>query len=209
METRDLIKAMAADAAPVGPGFTARWVLAVGLAMAVAVAVFAALLRPRADLAEVLFTPRFGFKLAVVVLLALTAVPVLRSVARPSGRVGVALAVVPVVLLAGVAVEWLALPEGTRWAAMIGQHNRACLGLVTLIGLGPLAVFLGFLRQGAPTDLRRAGALAGLAAGGISASLYALHCTDDSVLFVAVWYLGAILGLAALGAILAPRFARW
>jgi len=36
----------------------------------------------------------------------------------------------------------------------------------------------------APTDLTRTGALAGLVAGGISATAYAFHCMDDSLPFV-------------------------
>jgi hypothetical protein len=78
-----------------------------------------------------------------------------------------------------------------------------------LIGLGPLAVFLAALRHGAPTRPRLAGAVAGLLAGGIAATFYAAHCTDDSPLFVATWYSIAIAGLVALGAICGRRVARW
>jgi hypothetical protein len=51
--------------------------------------------------------------------------------------------------------------------------------------------------------------LAGLAAGGISAFVYVLHCTDDSLAFVALWY-GLTLALCtAVGALLGPRLLRW
>jgi len=45
-------------------------------------------------------------------------------------------------------------------------------------------------------------AAAGLVAGGLSAALYATHCTDDSPLFVATWYTIAIAAVTVLGAIL-------
>ena len=65
------------------------------------------------------------------------------------------------------------------------------------------------LRHGAPTRPVLAGAVAGLAAGGLAAAFSAAHCTDESPLFVATWYTIAIAMLAALGAMLAPRVARW
>ena len=46
-------------------------------------------------------------------------------------------------------------------------------------------------------------------AGGFSATLYALHCVDDSPLFVAAWY-GLGTGLvAAAGAALGPKVLKW
>ena len=211
MDTERLIKAMAADAGPAGPGFAARWAWAVVAAVVVAAAVFAGLLTPRADLATAATTPRFMLKLGVMAVLALTAVPLLPRLARPGaalGRRALALAAAPLLLAAGLVVEWNVL-DGDCGAALMGRHNLACVGLVTLIGLGPLAVFLAFLRQGAPTAPARAGALAGLASGGIAATLYALHCTDDSPFFVLAWYGLALAALTALGALLAPKVARW
>jgi len=52
-------------------------------------------------------------------------------------------------------------------------------------------------------------AFAGLVAGGISAVAYALHCTDDSLPFVALWYGGTIVVCTLAGAALGPRLLRW
>ena len=65
------------------------------------------------------------------------------------------------------------------------------------------------MRTVAPTDLARAGAFAGLISGGVSAMAYALHCTDDSLPFVAVWYVGTIALCTFAGAIFGPRLLRW
>jgi len=65
------------------------------------------------------------------------------------------------------------------------------------------------VRQMAPTDLVRAGALAGMVAGAVSAVAYAFHCTDDSLPFVALWYGGTIALCTLAGATLGPRLLRW
>jgi hypothetical protein len=61
----------------------------------------------------------------------------------------------------------------------------------------------------APTDLRRTGALVGLIAGSVSATAYALHCVDDSLPFVALWYGGTIFLCTLAGVVLGPRLLRW
>jgi hypothetical protein len=118
-------------------------------------------------------------------------------------------AAAPVLIALGVIFELAVLPPGTWPAKLIGTNGMACLIFITLIGLGPLAMFLLALRYGAPMNPAGAGAVAGLLAGGIAAGLYAIHCTDDSPLFVATWYTIAILLLAIIGAAAAYRFVRW
>ena len=73
----------------------------------------------------------------------------------------------------------------------------------------PFAAVIWAVCQAAPTNLTRAGALAGLTAGGISAMAYAFHCTDDSVPFVVLWYGGTIAACTLAGAYLGPRLLRW
>jgi hypothetical protein len=58
-------------------------------------------------------------------------------------------------------------------------------------------------------DLTRTGAFVGLVAGGISATGYALHCTSDSLPFIALWYGGTIALCTLAGAALGPRLLRW
>jgi hypothetical protein len=54
-----------------------------------------------------------------------------------------------------------------------------------------------------------AGAVGGLLAGGLGAMLYASHCTDDSPLFVALWYVVAIALVAVVGALAGRLVLRW
>ena len=81
------------------------------------------------------------------------------------------------------------------------------LTLSTLIAFpaGLLAAF----RRGAPVHLRRTGAMAGLAAAGLSTVIYSTFCTEDSPLFYATWYSLGILASAAIGAWAAGRWLRW
>jgi hypothetical protein len=65
------------------------------------------------------------------------------------------------------------------------------------------------LRKGAPTCLKRGGAIAGIVAGAIGAAAYAFNCASDSVPFIAIWYGAAVLLCAFIGAQLGPRFLRW
>lgn len=114
-------------------------------------------------------------------------------------------------LLAGLLVFWELSSLGVAgWQArMIGTNNRACLLVVTLLSLPVLGALLALLKWRAPGVGARAGAAAGLAAAGFGAGLYALHCTDDSMLFVVLWYGLAALVLAGTGALAARKLARW
>ena len=74
----------------------------------------------------------------------------------------------------------------------------------------PLLVALVLaMRAGAPRYPGLTGALAGAAAAGIAALLYASHCTDDSPLFVATWYPLATLVCAGAGALAGRWFLAW
>jgi hypothetical protein len=65
------------------------------------------------------------------------------------------------------------------------------------------------LRQGAPTNLTRTGAIAGLVAGALGATAYAFNCADDSLPFIAIWYGGSIALCTFIGARLGPKLLRW
>ncbi len=209
VDTNDLIKALAADNRP-APTMRRVWLLAgIGAVLAAAV-VFALVLTPRADFWSVAHTPRFLFKFLFAGSLALAASQLLPALSRPGTEVGLGrLLLVPMLLLAAVIGELVATSP-SEWAPrLMGQSVGYCLTFIPLIGLLPLAVLLTALRHGATTRPRLAGAVSGMAAGGLAAFLYASHCVEDSPLFVAAWYTLAIVGLTGLGALLGPRIARW
>jgi hypothetical protein len=212
MDTNELIRTLAADAGkPVAPLSTVWWGAA-GLAIAVAAAVFFATLGLRPDIAAAAGTPRFLFKFAITVTLAASAFGAARALSRPGDawrRAMPYLAAAPALIVTGVVAELILLPPDAWSASLFGVNAIVCLTSISLIGIGPLAIFLLALRQSAPTRPALAGAVAGLLAGGIAATFFAAKCMDDSPLFVATWYTIAIAGLAVLGAVSANRLARW
>ncbi|MGA0565013.1 NrsF family protein [Ancylobacter sp. VNQ12] len=212
MKTDDLIRAMAADTNRRSIPLDTAWRMAGVLAVLIAGAVFLVTLGPRPDALASLETARFVFKFVVTLALAASAFALLRALSRPGGNVRSLtpwLLAAPLLLAIAVSLELVAVPAQEWTTRLIGTNSRVCLTFIPLIGAGPLTVFLFALRHGAPTRPALAGAVAGLLAGGLAAAFYAAHCPDDSPLFVATWYSIAILGLAAIGALLAPRVARW
>lgn len=212
METGDLIKALSADAGRPAVRFGRLWILAVALAVVVAALVFPMMLRPRADLAVAAETMRFQFKFVMAGVLAVTAVATLVGLSRPervSGARLALLAAAPALLALAVILEMAVVPEIEWGARLVGRNWLYCMISIPAIGLGPLALFILALRNAAPTRPALAGAVAGLAAGGIAAFFYASHCTDDSPLFVATWYVIAVAVLTIGGALAGRVFARW
>jgi hypothetical protein len=119
------------------------------------------------------------------------------------------MAAAPILLIAAVIAELLIIPAGQWHAKLVGNNSLVCLTAIPLLSLPLLAAALLALRHGAPTRPDLSGAMAGLAAGGFAAALYATQCTDDSPLFVATWYSAAIGAVSIFGAILGRQLLRW
>ena len=212
MKTEDLIKALNADAGRKTMPLGTVWLAAGLVAAAAAASVFFMMIGPRPDIDEAMWTMRFGFKFVVTLSLVATAFLTFERLARPGAPMGAARALLmlaPVLLVGAVVVELLAVPSGDWQALLMGRNMMVCLTFIPLIGLGPLAVFLLALRRAAPTRPGFAGAVAGLLAGGVSATFYAAHCTDDSPLFVAIWYTIGIAALALAGWAAGRAVLRW
>jgi hypothetical protein len=110
-------------------------------------------------------------------------------------------------VLAG--VNLISVPA-SHWGHLImGEDWLGCLLSIPIIAVVPFAVITWAVRMAAPTNLHRTGALAGLVAGGISAAAYALHCPNDSVPFIALWYSGTIVLCTLVGAAFGPRLLHW
>lgn len=204
MDTDRLIRTLAADHAsrerPAGVALAAALALAAPLSLAL----FAAMLGVRPDLMAAMRDPFFDLKFAVTLTLAAAALALALRLSRPGASPNGAawLLLAPLALLAsGVAADLLT-PHQSAWTARLAGVNRTtCLLSIPLLALPLLAAALYGLRQGAAMRPAAAGAAAGLLAGGLAATVYAAHCTDDSPLFVAVWYGLAIGVVSAMGAL--------
>jgi hypothetical protein len=132
--------------------------------------------------------------------------------ARPGVSSGKLLIPVGLLFFCILAAGLLALPlaHPTAWGGMIfGPQWAACLVCIPLLAAAPFASLVWALRKGAPTNLMGTGALAGLVAGALGATVFAFHHSAGSVPFIAFWYGGPILLCAVVGAILGPRLLRW
>lgn len=213
MKTDDLIRALVADTATSRPpiGKTVAWAFPCGVLLAALI--FSATLGPRGDfLYSIVHSPRFQFKFLFTLAIALPALLVARSYARPeraSGGLGRLLILPALLLLAGVAGEMMSVPP-EHWGLFAkGQNSLVCLTVIPLLAIAPLAATLYALRQGAPSQPTIAGAAAGLFSAGIAATLYASHCSDDSPLFVSIWYPLGIAIVTVAGALIGRRLLKW
>lgn len=212
MKTHDLIAALAADGATLEAPPARRAATALFVGVLIAALAFAVLIGPRTDWRAAIETVRFLFKFVPILLLAVGGIGGLVRLSRPGGRLGVfavILALAAGLLLGSVLVELSVMPTD-RWATLAMGHNaRHCLTLIPLMAIAPLAAALLAARHGATTRPVLTGAVAGLAAAGVGATLYAMNCTDDSPLFVALWYPIAVTFVAGAGALFGRRLLVW
>ena len=212
MRTDDLVRTLVADhatrAAPVGRTLA----IALVLGLALATALFVLMLGPRDDFATVAADPRFVFKFVVTLTLAASAAALVLRLACPGVETrfsALALAAGPALLTLGVIVELVLGPSSAWTTKLVGRNAIVCLTYIPLLSAPLLVAALIALRHGAPMRPGFAGAVAGLLAGGLGATLYASHCIDDSPLFVATWYTIAIAGVTLLGSLAGARLLRW
>lgn len=211
MRTDDLIRSLAEDTHR-GPALGRMvWLAWAGAAM-LAVVTFLLLLGPRPDLADGWPSMRILFKPVVPLTLAVIAIGAAVRLALPGASPGVwriAFAIPVIAMLAAVGVELMVLPASQWTVAALGHSKAFCLVTIPALSLAPLALILWALTEGASTRPVLTGMVAGLAAAGLAASVYAVYCTEDSPLFVAIWYTGGIAIAAIIGALAGRRVLRW
>lgn len=213
MRTDDLIAALSARVEPVDRRSVGR---TIGFALAVAmVLILGAILVGlgiRSDLTTGRAVAFLVLKIAFAVgLVALASLYLMRLV-RPGGerRTSSGWVAFPFASIMLLAAFSLALAPSTHWDKMVmGDEWLECVISIPILAIVPFAVVIVAVRTAAPTNLVRTGAFAGLVSGGISAMGYALHCTDDSLPFVAIWYGGTIVLCTLAGAMFGPRLLRW
>ncbi len=166
----------------------------------------------RPDILAALGTWRFDLKLGSSLLLVVVAGWAALRLSRPttsSASVVPALLAPTLLLCAAVAYELIMVPASAWPSRAMGANGVMCLASIVALSVIPLVVVTYALRLGAPVSPAVMGAVVGLLAGGLGATVFATHCTDDSPLFVAIWYVLAI-GLMSMFGLLIGRHAfRW
>ncbi len=212
MKTRDLIQLLVEDGkqppSPLGKTVTLLFLGGVALI----VAIFAVFVGIRPDFSEAIWTERVLFKMGIVVSLAVAGFGLLLQLGRPTARVAPwiwFIAALAAVLLAGSMIELFVIPANLRASSLNGSNRTLCLVAIPALSAIPLGAAILGLRNGAPRSSTLAGAGAGMAAGAVGATLYALNCNNDSPLFVAAWYPIAIGFVVLAGATLGRAALRW
>ncbi len=213
MKTDELVALLSTNPEPVDRRLVSRTLfvaLAAGSIVALGITIIGLGVRP--DLMTVRALIFVVMKLSFAIGIVSLALVYLTRLARPGGerRAPSFLVAIPFLVIVVLAAISLGFAPSSHWNQMVvGDQWQECLVSIPIIAIIPFAISIWAVRRAAPTNLRRTGAFAGLVAGGVSAMAYALHCTDDSLPFVAVWYGGTIVLCTLAGAALGPRLLRW
>jgi hypothetical protein len=214
MRTDELINTLVADHAgrPVPKSVGHGLVMAIIGGLAISSALFSLTLGVRPDILSALSTWRFDLKLSANLVLVIAATWVALRLSSPTTTPLSAMRalLVPALLLLGAVVYELVTIPASAWPSRaMGVNGVMCLANIISLSVLPLTATIYALRRGAPTSPAVMGAGAGLLAGAMGATVFAMHCMDDSPLFVAIWYTLAT-GLMALTGLLVGRYVlRW
>jgi hypothetical protein len=213
MRTDELIAVLAGAATPTPPGRARRrLLLACLIGMAGAAALVFGILGFRHDFAYQMRTAPFWMKPAYTAWFAVGAFMLVDRMGRPGaratmGRLVLIGALAAIAVLA--AINLATTAPGLRTQAVMGRSSLLCPIAVIVSAIPAMAAVMIALRGMAPTNLARAGMAAGLLAGGVGASVYALWCRESTAAFVAVWYTLGIVACGGVGALLGPLVLRW
>ncbi|GGD75477.1 DUF1109 domain-containing protein [Caballeronia grimmiae] len=213
MKTDDLIGLLSNQVTRVDRGAVARrFTKALLLGALGSVVLMSVAFGVRPDLSIVARTPVFWAKLAYPLVIAIGALTVVTRLGHPGARGGQAWLLVGLpfvaVWLAGAVVLEAAAP-GERLPTLLGHTWRTCPFNIVLLSAPTFPAVFWAMKSLAPTQPRRAGAVAGLLASAIATVAYCLHCPEMSPAFWSVWYAIGMILPAGIGAWLGPKLLRW
>jgi hypothetical protein len=213
MKTEELIEALAADLQPISPlALHRRLLMAAAAGAAVTLAIVAFAYGWREDLASALGDWPFWRKLTFTLSIALLGLWAAFRASRPGlDAIPRALwALGPFAVIACLALVELAKLDASEWrVTWLGRTWLSCPWSILALSVPVLIALLLAMRRLAPTRPAIAGLTAGLASGGLAATVYGLHCPEWAASFVATWYALGILASAVLGAAIGRRVLRW
>lgn len=212
MQTDELIRRLAADAAPVRrlPRWTARagvWLLVAALSAAIGVA----LLGVRRDLSDVLLTPAFALEEVLLLVVAATAAAGALIISVPGAERSGLVRWLPVGAGAAILL-WLAgelfLTATPESAGRVGLAWH-CVARTIVVGLVPGVVLLAMVKGAAPLRAAWAGLLALLATSAIGVLGTNLICPNDRPVHLLIWHVLPMTVIAAAGAALGRWLLDW
>jgi hypothetical protein len=213
MKTDELVTLLAKNATPVEQNATAkRFMHAMGAGSLISLLIVLSFFGVRPDIESAVWLPMFWIKLFFPVMVAGVTLYAATNLARPGRKLGIApgmLGALLAVVWAGAGVTLLHADPVQRKELVFGDTWLFCLTIVPLLSIPVFTAAMWALKGLAPTRLRLAGGAAGLLAGATGAAVYAVHCPELSMPFIAIWYVLAILVPAFVGSLIGPRLLRW
>jgi hypothetical protein len=211
MDTDTLIARLSADTTRVlrqaAPVRVAAWA---GIGVLLSLILLVSALEYRSDLSKAVGLTSFWAKAAFTSSIGAFGLLFVEDLSRPDSAPPPWLwLALPLALLAAVAtVQVLSTEPGQRWAMIMGP-GWTCLPMILALSSPIFILLIACLRSLAPTRLATTGAVAGMAAGGLGATVYGLSCHQESAIFLLTRYTTAIALLGAIGALTGPRLLRW
>jgi hypothetical protein len=207
--TDDLIRSLASTAGTRPRGVSHQTALAVTSAAALACALLLvfSVVGIRQDFIDMAVRMPFAFKVLYSCTLVAGAAVVAFYTATPGASSIAWYAMLPAVIF--LACGAIFDPTGFPIMGRTDAAVAICVGRILFLSLPAMIFIFIFMRQGAPTQLRLAGAVVGLLSGSVGALAYALACRNDGTAFVAIWYAAACGIMATIGAIVGRRVLRW
>ena len=211
MKTDAIISALVADqrraARPMGVSIA----LAATLGGLISIGLLSATIGVRPDLVAALASWRFGLKLAIV---AMALGLALADCIRTSSPLADGFAsrwnmLLPALVAVAIAAELILTPQPAWTSSLIGSNAQLCCVAIPALAVAPLVAGILAMQRGAPASPLVAGVAVGRLAAATAGAMYALHCIDDSPLFVATWYALAMLPVIAIGAVSGRFMLRW
>ena len=212
MRTVELIELLTRDIQVRPPGTASRKLLtalAAGGAVTLLLVVFGLHCQ---SLEQAARQPWFWMKASYTGLLTVAGVVTVKRLAAPGTPLKAApstVALIIFVMLVLGAGQILAASPGARLGLWLGHTWKVCSPLILLLALPIYAALVIALRNLAPTRLSETGAMAGLTAGALAATLYGLHCPEQAAAFAATWYTLGIAAAAGIGALTGQWLLRW
>lgn len=211
-DPQELIAALVADLRPTAPLRQRDGILRALIALAVGAVGLVGLFGLRADLSAGQPDPVFLLSSGLFLVLALASSWMTVDLARPFvgsrregwGWTAMMAAVLPLSAVVLVSADWL---EGST--ARLQADAGHCLQYGLTSGLLTAAVLTAWLRRGAPSQLARAGLLAGVAAGSAGAFAVSLFCPENDLVHIGLWHGAAVILSGLAGRMVLPRLIAW
>lgn len=210
MKTEDLILALSADTLP-QKSVAQQLARAMPVAILISIAAFFAFWGPRPDIWAALGSAAV-LKTVVPLGFVILAGTLALSLSHPGARHDIRSAALGLFVMLVLGAFAIALPNAGLaglFAALSTPSLMTCLLSIPVLALPVLVAVFWALSSGAALRPRLTGAVAGLIAGGLAASVYSIYCDKDMILFVVPAYSAAIASISVIGALLGPRLLKW